>query len=480
MVGSEGVIVQRGGWDRLVRLALGVLISLATAACGNVVHKVLPSSSAGPKQIAIFIDGTHNDVASDTNVKRLHSLVSLRPGTEIASLYIEGVGVGPDVIGMGTGVGLKRRAVLAYAFLLDEHRAADRHDAHRLDDRIYLFGFSRGAFAARVVASMLYHAGLPTHPTMTNPEIAEVVFDIVKGLSSEPRFSQGRRAGVTAALGQMRMKDLEPVAVEVLGLWDTVEAMGLPNWLDRIGHRLAMRPFRVNVGEPNPRYGDQLCNVRRAYHAVSIDDNREWIFTPLLLNQPHLLRHCGREGQSAAASAPQTAMPHTRDVQEVWFSGGHSDVGGGYADSQLSGVSLNWMISRLSGDRLVPANAGVRADPYGTSHDPESGLFSLVYKAVTRNLGAYPPRDAEGVQRLCVHESVFDRRSRGSLKPHENHLLFLMAPGPVCLLRADDDFSNPPRLQERLLAPGETCAQFGGAAVLVEKTPHCAETHGAR
>lgn len=473
--------MQRRGWGGFCRLALMGMIALATVACSNVVNKALPSSSSGPRQIAVFLDGTHNDVESDTNVKRLHSLVSLRPGTAVASLYIEGVGVGTDVVGMGTGMGLKSRAVLAYTFLLDQHRGADRTDQQRQHDRIYLFGFSRGAFAARVVASMLYHAGLPSHATMTNPEIAEAVFDALKGLPTDPRFPQGRRAGVKEALGRMQMQGLEPIDVEVLGLWDTVEAMGLPNWADRILHKLGVRPYTVDIGEPNPRYGDQLCNVRRAYHAVSIDDNREWIFTPLLLTQPHLRRHCGDAGPKASASTAPGAMPRPAVVEEVWFSGAHSDVGGGYADSQLSGVSLNWMISRLADDSLVAPDAGVRADPHGTSHDPESGLFSVVYKAMSRNLGAYATKDAGDVKRLCMHPSVFDRRSRQAPQPHENHLLFLTKPGRVCVAPVTTDFGDPPRLQEQRLLPSQECEALKGGVILqIEKAPDCTEVRGVR
>ena len=87
--------------------------------------------------------------------------------------------------------------------------------------------------------------------------------------------------------------------------------------------------------------------THNAFHALSIDadDNRKLIFTPLRLTRPHLFKGCVRDG-SLPMLDRTSHVEHLR-LQEVWFSGPHSDVGGGYGDSLLGGTSLDWMIGRL-------------------------------------------------------------------------------------------------------------------------------------
>jgi len=116
----------------------------------------------------------------------------------------------------------------------------------------------------------------------------------------------------------------------------------------------------------------------------------------------------------------------------VWFAGAHSDVGGGYHESGLSGVSLNWMIDNLAPTGLLPPQAAVRADPFGSSHDPEHG--TLLYHAINRDVLRYA-LDAQTLSAfraaVCVHPSVFERRQRLPAQPHENRQLHWAAPGPV-------------------------------------------------
>ena len=425
---------------------------LALAGCSSIVHKPLSASAATAHKIAIFFDGTHNDIASDTNIKRLHSLVSLQGQRDISSIYIEGVGVGNDVIGMGAGVGMKPRVVIAYEFILNHYRP---------NDEIHIFGFSRGAYAARILASMLYNAGVVEKhdlansavADMTSFEMANAVYDVFKYRLREDE-EHTRKRDVRAALETMGFKVTGPISVEVLGLWDTVEAMGIPEWPSRISHKAGIRQHIANIDASNTRYGDQLCNVKRAYQALSIDDDREWIFTPLLLDRAHLFRHCAADGKHLLDT---DGLIRPGRLRQVWFSGAHSDVGGGNADSLLSGVSLNWMIDNLKGDKwgdnqngagLLPADAQVAEDPFGTSHDPEAGWWGPLYHAINRDIATYvtttAPTQTGNLQRwewrrkefgnsLCVHRSVLDRRVAVPLRSDENQSLSLRKSGEVML-----------------------------------------------
>lgn len=428
----------------LLRIACLIAAAVGLASCSTTIaYKPRIADVGSPKHIAIFLDGTHNDEASDTNVKRLHSLVSLQNRPDIATLYVEGVGTQKDVLGMGMGVGFAARVKIAYEFILNNYGSSP-------DDKIYIFGFSRGAYASRALTSLLYHAGLPKWEGHTNHELAEAVYEEVHGLFSADE--QTRRDVVSAKLKNKNIQVGQPVGVEVLGLWDSVQALGNPHWGRRLLHKANLKPIEVDIDIPNQRHGDQLCNVRHAYQALSLDDDREWVFTPLLLGRKALFANCPPPPDDNYLLDAHLNIKPGR-LQEVWFSGAHSDVGGGYGDSAMSGTSLNWMIGHLEGT-LFRVRPQVREDWYGSSHDPESGSSGILYHKMNRNIGAYvsnPEKQRkEFLGSLCVHESVLARRNASYPKPHENQQLALVTAGPVCLIKDESEgHANPVRLKER-------------------------------
>lgn len=514
---------------KLLILLLALCCAVLLPGCSSISHKPQPGTGGGAQGasfIAIFFDGTHNDEASDTNVKKLHSLVALQDRPDIASLYIEGVGTGSDATGAATGAGINRRVQMAYEFILNHYRY--KQAATDEPSRIYIFGFSRGAYAARILTSMLYHAGLPPpgrRPDcqLTTAELAEAIHEAFAPQSAhvDPIYEPGRRTYARMRLEAFHKSNSgsrlltrgcfpeaprqENVTVEVLGLWDTVEAMGFANWPSRIAHKLGIAQHRENIDARNIRYGDKLCNVRHAFHAVSIDDNRAWIFTPLLLTRRHMFDGCAAADMEGKDSPPANPMLQDGKIikgrlQEVWFSGAHADVGGGYGDSALSGVSLNWMIERLNdvaehdpNKGILPPGARVREDVFGTSHDPSTGFFDLTYHFIHRDLVRYmdkaldegtpgiPNREAEGWPasspadifkgRLCVHPSVFKRRRSIPLQPFENAQLSLKRAGVVALGVGPID---PPLRWCRYVEPTMPVVPPTGVMIQVDKYPKCA------
>lgn len=453
-----------------LRLLGSGLLAFAMVGCSTITHKQTVSTPEDkvPQHIAIFFDGTHNDEASDTNIKRLHSLVSLQGRPDLTTLYIEGVGTRADIAGMATGYGLGERVRIAYGFLLKHYRPGDK---------VYLFGFSRGAYAARVLNSLLYHAGLPTKPDdRTHVEVAQEVYELVKVESDYPaQYEPLRRQRVQEDLLTRKLGPAPAVEVQVLGLWDTVEALGAPNWLSRISHKAQIQQHLADVDNANSRYGDKLCNVHHAFHAMSIDDNREWIFTPQLLTRRHLVAGCSPAERPPILDEQGNVRPNR--LREVWFSGAHSDVGGGYADARMSGVSLNWMLEEMRKAKvnLVPTATKVPEDRYGTSHNPEAGAFSAIYHSINRDLVAYVRSDASLVNRLCVHSSVFERRQFVPVRSHENSQLHLRKPGRACLQMATPQL-NSMDAQGRLTQFVETADQCppGTAAIVdVREDPGC-------
>lgn len=347
-----------------------------------------PPKSDQPRKIVIFFDGTYNDPRSGTNVVELFKATQSTQG--VGSFYIEGVGAKGKPVGMAMAWGISMRVRSAYAYLLDHYRPGDH---------IYLFGFSRGAYSARILASMLYHAGLPELRTgaASSSEIADLIYDAFKG----DKKSADRIRRVQQALTERDLPPMRQVNVTFMGLWDTVEALGWPD-------------YEENVDVPNPRYGDQLCNVERAAHAVSLDDNRARIFTPLLLTRVHLLSDCGRDA-GPPPSIDEIKQRIESKVQEVFFAGAHADVGGGYEDGVggLSGVSLNWMVRRAKDAGLSLALEG--ESPFAENHlapanDAEARFpFNLFYKRMYRSIDVYADSDRATTPYLNFHATLKDR-----------------------------------------------------------------------
>lgn len=363
-------------------LIIYLLLAISLLSGCAATPKQMSALDSKDKKIAIFFDGTANDETSDTNVKKLHSIISLQDRKDLSTFYIEGVGANNKVVGMATGWGIGDRVKKAYSFLAKEYHPGDE---------VYIIGFSRGAYSARILASLLYYAGLPNIKNDTFDNSINQIYDAFKG------ENEGRRSRINEVLSDNGVQATSPAQVKALVLWDTVEALGWPD-------------YEENVNLPNYRYGDQLCNVEKAFHAVSIDDDRARIFTPILLTRPHLLEDC--EELKSSLKTDEQKMSHLDNiVEEVWFAGAHADVGGGYLDSELNGVSLNWMIRQLAYTGLLPNNARVREAPNGVSHDPEHGFpWSMLYKKQHRNLWNYLITTPDkSIRRLKVHDSVFSR-----------------------------------------------------------------------
>ncbi|MFL9771819.1 T6SS phospholipase effector Tle1-like catalytic domain-containing protein [Vibrio cyclitrophicus] len=340
----------------------------------------------GPKKLVVFFDGTANDETSRTNVKELESLLHLYAKGDYSSFYIEGVGVGGKIIGGTTGWGAAYRIKLAYQFLIDNYDPSDH---------IYIFGFSRGAYQARILNSMIRFGGLPDieQLTISSSEVSDRIYSSYKGKFDDDLERSNAVNKTLLDMGILKRDYDKPIRVEVLGLWDTVEAYG---WLDG----------EDNVDEPNIRYGDQLCNVNNSFHALSLDDNRATVFTPLLQSREYLMNDCTEEQRSAL------------NMKEVWFSGAHSDVGGGYNESRLNASSLRWMLSELTSPHnfsneavLFPSYvSNINTSVLDVSHNPRSTwYFKLAYKDQQRAPSSYAANSDSTNNQIYIHQSVFDR-----------------------------------------------------------------------
>ena len=270
----------------------------------------------GPlKRLICCLDGTWNrpdQSGNPTNVTEL--MRALRPtdaaGHPQVVFYDKGVGTGGPVdrlLGGMFGKGLDEQIRNAYRFLVHNYAPGDE---------IYLFGFSRGAFSARSLGGLIGESGLLTDErTLTTQAVWQAY--------QRPRGQRGR----PEALAAIRRHTHPDVHVRALGVWDTVGALGIPDnlltWRLRRRHRF----HDVGLG----------AHIDRAFHALAIDERRG-PFSPTLWRGDDRARH-------ALADA---GMADARIVEQCWFAGVHSDVGGGYERNDLSRLPLAWMIQRLA------------------------------------------------------------------------------------------------------------------------------------
>lgn len=390
-----------------------------------------------PKNIIVLSDGTGNSAAKlfKTNVWRTYEALDLSDPVKQVAYYDDGVGNSNfkplALLGGALGIGLSRNVRQLYAFLCLNYEEGDR---------IYGFGFSRGAFTIRILAGLVCRYGLLRRGTFKDDrdlrKKTKLLFRAYRKQASgdgmTPLLALVVRAIRDRFPGQSLPADFYTaenlhldVPIEFLGLWDTVDAYGLPIDEMTIGWDRWVWPLSM-------RNRDLSSKVKKAAHALSLDDERN-SFHPLLWNESG-----NSPGTATVAPMRQRAnAKHIADerLSQVWFAGMHADVGGGYPDDFLSYVPLNWILAH-SGQHLK-FNKKKRDDYIkaaritGALHDSRQGLASY-YRLLPRKLeklndtgrsvlkmqsGIVPKIGVDNVVRIeqpKIHYSVFERiRTKG-------------------------------------------------------------------
>jgi uncharacterized protein (DUF2235 family) len=279
------------------------------------------------KNIIILLDGTSNQVSANrTNILRLYGV--LEKSDRQLVFYDPGVGtLGDDgawlalwrkateVWGLVTGWGLDDNVKRAYRFLVENYdngRGAGGSSGDR--DQIFVFGFSRGAYAARVLAGLLNALGLVEQ---RNLNLLDYAYRAYK------RIGESGATGFEEMRLYERMLDTDRPPIKCLGLFDTVASVIESG---RFGPRLRSHAFTSR----NP-------SVRSVRHAVALDEHRT-MFNPILWPA----------GGKYRGNPFNVTGEVDQDLREVWFNGCHSDVGGGLPEesSALAKEALHWMIDQ--------------------------------------------------------------------------------------------------------------------------------------
>jgi uncharacterized protein (DUF2235 family) len=293
------------------------------------------------RNLVVCCDGTGNlwqPGTSDSNVVLLFKALRQDDPDRQIAYYDPGVGT-PDgsvgtsasgrlfsldtlsrVGGLAWGDGVWANVAQAYGFLCEHYQPGDR---------LFLFGFSRGAFTVRAVSGLIDVFGLlrPDHVHML-----PTLLRLYRHPGPDPRQ-------LKASAAEFRERFcLAGVPVHFIGVWDTVETVGMGQVL--------------GLGTRNQMGREVKDSYRHVRHAVALDELR-WTFLPRLYQSP---------------VAP---LGEGRSFRQVWFRGGHSDVGGGYAQAGLSTIALQWMAGQAHDLGLwldLPMLARLQGDPCGTLH----------------------------------------------------------------------------------------------------------------
>lgn len=367
------------------------LASLLLQGCATTVGaRYDPPDAAfnSPRDIFIALDGTGNNQLSRTNVSRLYELVdNANVNRPRATYYGEGVGTDARFIGAATGWGIGHDVRGAYDFLIEHWRPGDR---------IFLTGFSRGAYTARILAGLVAIAGVPDLTKYSADQRAKKIKQVYDAYKTErgsrtlAKQNADRLAEITQILAERPANAGGGVTIEAMALWDTVEALGTPDGTD-------------DFIEDLDQYFLTTCNVNAVFHAVSLDDNRAYSFTPI----------------SVHSTQTNEACPdwHPR-VEEVWFAGAHADVGGSYSpggrtDGYMPGVSLNWMLSRLREYKLFDYSTRAFADPFGPIHDAKAytSAYRILYRRRREPL-RYSAQTGMNAGKPYIHDSAVQRLER--------------------------------------------------------------------
>src|ERR1051326_1969005 len=344
-----------------------------------------------PKNIAIFIDGTDDTFTSgaknNSNVGILYE-ACVNDARQF-KFYSDGPGIGGHLIASTVGTGVNVPVQGGYDWCVENYE-----DGYQ----IFLFGFSRGAFAARSVAGILRAVGLLRKDAQATKDDAFAVYQKAK---DDP-----------AAAAAFKAANSTDVKIHFIGVWDTVGSVSVPLALTL--NSIPLAPFHdVSLGP----------DIENAFHAVSIDEER-WDFQPT-----YFTPYPAQRGQT---------------VEEVFFPGVHSDIGGGYDDdASLSKITLAWLPRRAQGHGLpLPHHAALHAPG---AHSARGGGYAAD-GSLSKITLAWLARRAQEHGLLIADQSVLD------------------APADACFGMLHDSFSAIYDFRSRFFRPIDFNAKVSVAA----------------
>lgn len=324
------------------------------------------------KRIITCSDGTWNRPNTTdqgrpvrTNVQKIFDFIRKRDdqGALQIKYYDEGVGAEGNWLTRtfdgATGKGIDENIMDAYKFIVWNFEPGDE---------IYLFGFSRGAYTARSLAGLIRKCGIIKKSDLN---LLDKVYDLYRIRKERPDMESAKKF--------RNDNSYEIVRIKFIGVWDTVGALGIP-----------LQAFQWFNKKKYTFYDTTLSSIiEHAYHAVSVDEKRS-NFRPTLWEK----------------SKNTTARSFQQTLEQRWFAGVHSNVGGGYPDEGLADITLKWMIEKAQTAGLAFDNelviSDVKGKVEGRLYNSKEGIFAFLPSFVRPiTTGIIDPSVCERIEKVA-------------------------------------------------------------------------------
>ncbi len=341
------------------------------------------------KKLILFSDGTWNrpeqkdrDRLSPSNVVKMARAIDQYDdaGNEQWKFYDRGVGVEGGffnkIFGGLTGFGISENIKDLYSFLVENFEPGDL---------IYCFGYSRGAYTVRSLCGLINKCGLLRRENLQK-------IDQAYGLYRKRWLSSDHPAIVS-----FKSEYCIEIKIHFLGVWDTVGALGFPT------------PFLRLITRPYYRFHNEQLSpiVQNAFQALAIDEQRKH-FAPSLWKKDGVKSY--------------------QTVEQVWFAGVHTNIGGGYVDTGLSDISFLWMKSRAEKFGLKfnrhYIERTINPEPFGELRNSRKSFY-LLFRKFLRPI--YNNKNANEF----IHMSVFERLNEITISYSPVNLLKVIDEGIV-------------------------------------------------
>ncbi|MEJ6781459.1 DUF2235 domain-containing protein [Aminobacter sp. Piv2-1] len=346
----------------------------------------LISTKAIKKRLAIFLDGTWNSTGDNTNVWRLKSLCADQSADGAKQCVYYDVGVN-GFRGGTFGKGVGQNVVEAYKWLIDEYEDGDE---------IFIFGFSRGAYTARSLAGFIAKCGLIKSGA---PLGVDQIFERYQRPDDTTvwQLREARDSADRPLEEQWILKYAQAINIKLLGVWDTVGALGVPAFNIPGISRSTLGWLHTGLRLP----------IEHGFHALAIDEHRG-TFSPTLwtTRKPH--------DPKAKVATPRSLS----SVEQRWFCGAHANVGGGYRSDLLAQIPLRWIMQKASAHGLtfrndVELDGDATTAPIADSYRAFlGGGYALLKSRYHRIIAAPPDKRSDGIHSTVnetIDKSVFDR-----------------------------------------------------------------------
>jgi len=331
------------------------------------------------KRIIVCCDGTWNTpdktekgIPLHTNVVKIAMAMKAVANDGIAQSVYYDPGVGTSgswlkrAFDGATGSGLSKNVLDAYRYLIANYENGDE---------LFLFGFSRGAFTARSLAGLIRSCGILRLDAMNMIDHAFGLYRSGRS-STHPREKEATLFRRTYAVSDV-------TRIKFIGVWDTVGSLGNPLLLNGILSR-------------RNRFHDTALSstVEFAYQALAIDEKRRHFKAAMWHGQAHA---------------------RTQTLEQAWFVGVHSNIGGGYASTALSDIALEWMIDKARRCGLDLNAIDTQPDPLHRREESRKGFYLLMPKFIRPIV---QPDDEKGPTSESLHPSVLERYKKdGAYRP---------------------------------------------------------------